>query len=165
MLKVILQAHPTTDDGLDTIGFTLSTSDWHWMITLGNPAGYIADGAPDNGQWIVDENNNAMYKFRSDKEREYFRWMNKMYNEGILDPEFATQTHEDYIAKIASGRVLALFDTDWDYGDGEKVLKADGKYGKTYAPLPPCHGCGYQVPVFDVSGTYDWLWRWNHYFL
>ena len=52
-----------------------------------------------------------------------------MYNEGILDPEFATQTHEDYIAKIASGRVVALLDTDWDYSDGEKVLKADGSQG------------------------------------
>ena len=152
MLKDYIAAHPTTDDGLDTIGFTLSTSDWHWMITLGNPAGFIADGAPDNGQWTVDENNNAMYKFHSDKEREYFRWMNKMYNEGILDPEFATQTHEDYIAKIASGRVLALFDTDWDYGDGEKVLKADGKYGKTYAPLPLAMDADTKCPSLMYQG-------------
>ncbi len=136
MLKDYMAENPTTDDGHSTIGLTLSASDWHWMITLGNPAGYIADGAPDNGQWLIDENNQAMYKFRSDKEREYFKWLNKLYNEGILDPEFATQTHEDYIAKIASGRVLSLFDTDWDYSDGEKVLKADGKFGKTYAPLP-----------------------------
>lgn len=136
MLKDYIAENPTTEDGLETIGLTLSASDWHWMITLGNPAGYIADGQPDNGQWIINENNEAMYKFRSDKEREYFKWLNKLYNEGILDHEFATQTHEDYIAKIASGRVLALLDTDWDYGDGEKVLKADGKLGKTYAPLP-----------------------------
>lgn len=136
MIKDYLAASPTTEDGLDRIGFTLSCSDWHWMITLGNPAGFIADGAPDNGQWLIDENNQAMYKFRSEKEKEYFRWMCRMYNEGILDPDFATQTHEDYIAKIASGRVVALFDTDWDYADGEKVLKTDGKYGSTYAPIP-----------------------------
>lgn len=136
MIKDYIAESPKTEDGLDRIGITLSTSDWHWLITLGNPAGAIADGAPDNGQWIVDENNKAIYKFRSEKEREYFRWMCRMYNEGILDPDFATQTHEDYIAKIASGRVVALFDSDWDYQDGEKVLKADGKYGSTYAGLP-----------------------------
>lgn len=136
MIKDYIAAHPTTDDGMDTIGFTLSTSDWHWMITLGNPAGYIAEGAPDNGQWLVDENYNAVYKFRSEKVREYFKWLNRMYNEGILDHEFATQTHEDYIAKISTGRVLALFDTDWDYADGEKILKADGKLDKTYCGLP-----------------------------
>lgn len=135
VIKDYLAAHPTNEDGLSNIGLSLSTSDWHWMITMGNPAGYIAEAAPDNGQWIIDENYNAVYKFRSEKVKEYFRWLNRMYNEGILDPEFATQTHEDYIAKIASGRVVALTDTDWDYQDGEKVLKADGKMDKTYAPL------------------------------
>ncbi len=136
MIKDYIAANPTTEDGLDRIGISLSTADWHWLITLGNPAGFIADGAPDNGQWIVTPDNKGVYKFRSDEEREYFRWMCRMYNEGILDPDFATQTHEDYIAKIASGRVVALFDSDWDYADGEKVLKADGKYGSTYAGLP-----------------------------
>ena len=52
MLKDYLAAHPKTEDGMDTIGLSLSASDWHWMITLGNPAGYIAEGAPDNGQWL-----------------------------------------------------------------------------------------------------------------
>lgn len=136
MIKDYLAAHPTTEDGMENIGLTLATSDWHWMITLGNPAGYIAEGAPDNGQWLIDENYNAMYKFRSDKVREYFKWLNRLYNEGILDSEFATQTYEDYIAKISSGRVIALLDTDWDYADAEKILKADGKLDKTYAGLP-----------------------------
>lgn len=136
MIKDFIAENPTTDEGLDRIGISLSTSDWHWLITLGNPAGFIADGAPDNGQWIVTDDNQAVYKFTSDREREYFKWLCRMYNEGILDPEFATQTHEDYVAKIASGRVVALFDKDWDYQDGEKVLKADGKYDLTYAGLP-----------------------------
>lgn len=152
MLKDYIAAHPTTDKGLSTIGFTLSASDWHWMITLGNPAGTIANGEPDNGQWLVDENYNAVYKFRSDEEREYFRWMNRMYNEGILDPEFATQTHEDYIAKISSGRVLALFDTDWDYEDAERVLKSDGKLGKTYAPLPMTMNEDVKCPLLMDQG-------------
>ena len=152
MIKEYIASSPKTEDGLDRIGITLSTADWHWMITLGNPAGAIADSAPDNGQWIVDENNQAMYKFRSEKEREYFRWLCRMYNEGILDPEFATQTHEDYIAKIASGRVVALFDKDWDYQDGEKVLKADGKLGATYCGLPLTMDKDTKSPVLMYQG-------------
>lgn len=152
MIKDYIAANPTTEDGLDKIGITLSTSDWHWLITLGNPAGFIADGAPDNGQWIVTEDNKGMYKFRSEKEREYFRWLCRMYNEGILDPEFATQTHEDYIAKIASGRVVCLFDKDWDYQDGEKVLKADGKYELTYAGLPTCMDADTKCPSLMYQG-------------
>ncbi len=152
MLKDYMAAHPTTADGMDTIGFTLSTADWHWMITMGNPAGYIAEGAPDNGQWLVDEDYNAVYKFRSVKVRDYFKWLNRMYNEGILDHEFATQTHEDYIAKIATGRVLALFDTDWDYGDGEKILKADGKLENTYCGIPLTMDADTKAPSLMYQG-------------
>ncbi len=152
MIKDYIAENPTTDDGLDKIGISLSTADWHWLITLGNPAGFIADGAPDNGQWIVTPENKGVYKFRSDKEREYFRWLCRMYNEGILDPEFATQTHEDYIAKIASGRVVTLFDKDWDYLDGEKVLKADGKYELTYAGLPTCIDADTKCPSLMYQG-------------
>ena len=136
LIKKYMADHPTTDSGLPTIGISMSASDWHWMITLGNPAGYIAEGAPDNGQWLIDDDYNAVYKFRSEKVREYFKWLNKLYNDGILDHEFATQTHEDYIAKIASGRVVSLLDTDWDYADGEKILIADGKLDLTYAGIP-----------------------------
>ncbi len=152
MIRSYLEAHPKTEDGLDMIGLTLSASDWHWMITLGNPAGYIAEGAPDNGQWLVDENYNAIYKFRSEKVRAYFKWLNKLYNDGILDHEFATQTHEDYIAKIASGRVLSLFDTDWDYADGEKILIADGKLELTYAGLPLTMDADTKAPSLMYQG-------------
>ena len=152
MIKDFIAENPTTDEGLTRIGISLSTADWHWLITLGNPAGFIADGAPDNGQWIVTENNEGVYKFRSDKEREYFRWLCRMYNEGILDPDFATQTHEDYIAKIASGRVVCLMDKDWDYQDGEKVLKADGKYDLTYAGLPTCIDANTKCPSLMYQG-------------
>lgn len=152
MLKDYIAAHPADADGMAAIGFTLSTADWHWMITMGNPAGYIAEGAPDNGQWLVDDEYNAMYKFRSAKVREYFKWLNRMYNEGILDHEFATQTHEDYIAKIATGRVLALFDTDWDYGDGEKILKADGRLENTYCGIPLTMDADTKAPSLMYQG-------------
>ena len=152
MIKDYLAAHPKTEDGMDMIGISLSASDWHWMITLGNPSGYIAEGAPDNGQWLIDEEYNATYKFASKKVREYFQWLNRMYNEGILDPEFATQTHDDYIAKISSGRVLALFDTLWDYQDGEKILKQDGKLEQTYCGLPLGMDENVKVPTLMYQG-------------
>lgn len=136
LIKKYLEAHPTTEDGLETIGMTISASDWHWMITLGNPAGFIADAAPDNGQWIIDENYNCTYKHTSDDEKEYFKWLSRMYDEGILDPNFATQTHDDYIAKLSSGRVVAITDALWDYNQAQQVLVADGKVDKTYCGLP-----------------------------
>ena len=136
MTKSYLAAHPKTEDGLDMIGITMSASDWHWMITLGNPAGLIADASPDNGQWIIDDEYNVHYKHVTDEEKEYFKWLCRMYNEGILDPNFATQTDDDYIAKVASGRVVAITDAEWHYSQCEATLVADGKVDQTYVGLP-----------------------------
>ena len=136
MIKSYLAAHPKTEDGLDMIGITMSASDWHWMITLGNPAGLIADASPDNGQWIIDDEYNVHYKHVTDEEKEYFKWLCRMYNEGILDPNFATQTDDDYIEKVASGRVVAITDAEWHYSQCEATLVADGKVDQTYVGLP-----------------------------
>lgn len=152
MIKDYMAAHPTTEDGLDTIGISMSASDWHWMITFGNPAGFIADAAPDNGQWLVDENYNCYYKHTSADEKEYFRWLSRMYDEGVLDPNFATQTDDDYIAKLSSGRVVAITDAIWHYGQAEATLKADGKVDKTYCPLPVTLRADQKAPTLMYQG-------------
>ena len=135
MLKDYMAAHPTID-GEKTIGFTICVTDWHWYITLANPAAYIANGAPDNGQWLIAEDGTTTYVNANAAQEEYFRWMNRMYHEGVLDPEFATQTHDDFLRKIASGCVLGLMDADWDYSDSKKALLLAGKTERTYAGLP-----------------------------
>ena len=152
MIKSYLEAHPQTEDGLDMIGITMSAADWHWMITLGNPAGFIADAQPDNGQWLIDENYNCTYKHASEDEKEYFKWLSRMYDEGILDANFATQTDEDYIAKLASGRVVAITDANWHYGQANAALKADNKLDKTYCGLPVVMNADDKAPTLMYQG-------------
>ncbi|MBQ8639929.1 MAG: extracellular solute-binding protein [Lachnospiraceae bacterium] len=152
LIKKYLEAHPTTEDGQEMIGISLSAADWHWYITLSNPAGFIADAHPDNGQWFVDEEYNCMYKHTTENEKEYYRWLNRMYNEGILDPNWSTQTHEDYIAKISSGRVVAIMDAAWDYAEAETVLLADGKMEQTYAALPVTLSADQQCASLQYQG-------------
>lgn len=141
LLTDYIAKNPTivgTDGGTyDTIGMSLSTSDWHWYITLSNPSGFVS-GSPDNGQWIVDDANNyaASYKHAAAGQYEYYKWLNHMYDIGLLDPEFATQTHDDYLAKISTGRVLGLADASWDYGTAVAAIKAVEMFDRDYAPLP-----------------------------
>ena len=83
-----------------------------------------------------EDKEEVYYKHAADGQKEYYEWLNEIYNEGILDPEFATQTHEDYIMKIADGRVLGLLDKDWDYANAEVSLRSEGQDERTYAGLP-----------------------------
>lgn len=136
MIRDYMVKYPTINEK-PTIGISIACSDWHWYTMLSNPSGFIANGSPDNGQWIVDEDKEEVYyKHAADGQKEYYEWLNEIYNEGILDPEFATQTHEDYIMKIADGRVLGLLDKDWDYANAEVSLRSEGQDERTYAGLP-----------------------------
>ena len=111
-------------------------SDWRWLITVGNKATLTA-GYPDDGQFVVnDETGEATYKFLLDESREYFKWLNHMNAEGLLDPESFTQKEDTYKAKIAAGTVIGLSDADWDYQSSVTSLIAEGKDELTYAKLP-----------------------------
>ena len=134
-IKTYLAKHPTTD-GKPTIPLTLDTDDWRIMITTTNPAAF-ATGLPDDGEYYVEPDTyEAKFHVTRPEEKEYFRWLNKMFNEGLLDKEAFVQKSDQYKAKIASGRVLGLIDQKWGYSQAENAIKAkeDGAY--TYAHFP-----------------------------
>ncbi len=140
-IKTYIEKYPEID-GQKTIGLSLLGSDWRWLITVGNPAGFAA-GLQDDGQWTVDDKTaETTYKFQLPEVKEYFKWLNHMNDEGLLDPESFTQKGDTYIAKLSSGRVLGIADQDWNFQDATKALIAEGKEWRLYAPLPLTLGEG-----------------------
>ncbi len=134
VLKAYVEKYPEID-GQKTIPLTLSAADWHWYITLANPSGF-AQGHQDDGQWIIDKNGNATYKHSTEGNKEYFKWLNHMYNTGLLDKEAVTQSHDDYLAKLSTGAVLATADAAWDVGDADAALKKDEKFDRLRVGMP-----------------------------
>lgn len=134
-LKAYMHDHPTVN-GQKTIGISLLADDWRWLITVGNPAGAAA-GYPDNGEWIIDfKTGEAQYKFLNPKLKTWFKWLNKLNSEGLLDPDSFTQKYDQYVAKLASGRVLGICDAWWEYNDAKKALLASNMPERTWATLP-----------------------------
>lgn len=135
VLKDYVALHPETD-GQPTIPLTLNADDWKIMITVTNPA-FLTTGAPDDGEYYVDpETFEAKLHYKRPEEKEYFRWLNGMYNQGLLDKDTFVQKDDQYKAKVASGRVLGLISQEWEYQDGENALKAAGKDEYTYGHFP-----------------------------
>lgn len=151
-VKDYMAAHPKTADGADTIGMSISVTDWHWLITLGNPAGFIATGQPDNGEWLVEKDLTCTFKHMDDRLKEHYRWLNRMYQEGVLDPNFATQTHDDYLAKLAAGQVVCVFDQDWDIGQPMSLLKSENRLDETFCYLPVSESEDIKVGVTTYQG-------------
>ncbi|MFC5467678.1 ABC transporter substrate-binding protein [Cohnella suwonensis] len=135
-LKQYLAKHPTDDKGNKNIGISLNADDWHMYISVTNPA-FATTGGADDGEYNIDvDTNKVTYHFLRPAEKEYFRWLNHMNAEGLLDKESFVQKYDQYKAKVASGRVLGLIDQLWDYADGEKALKAEGKMDYAYGHYP-----------------------------
>ncbi|CAK4845607.1 unnamed protein product [Aphanomyces euteiches] len=134
-IKAYKDKHPVFE-GKPTIGLSLNADDWRILISVTNPALYTT-GAPDDGEFYVDPKTyEAEYHFLRPEEKEYFKWLNHMNAIGLIDPESFVQKFDQYNAKIASGRVLALIDQSWDYQTGENILKKAGKLDQTYAHFP-----------------------------
>ncbi|WP_458121256.1 ABC transporter substrate-binding protein [Paenibacillus sp. Z6-24] len=135
VLKEYKEKHPTIN-GQPTIPLSLNADDWKIMITVTNPA-FTATGAPDDGEFYIDpETYEAQLHYKRPEEKEYFRWLNHMYNEKLLDPETFTQKSDQYMSKIASGRVLGLIDQEWNYQQAENSLKTSGMAERTYGHYP-----------------------------
>lgn len=134
-IKAYKDKHPTID-GQPTLGLSLLADDWRILISVTNQA-FLATGGPDDGEyWINPENLKASYHYTRPAEKDYFRWLNHMNDIGLLDPESFVQKYDQYQAKIASGRVLALTDAWWEYDGAQRALKDAGKYDRAYGSYP-----------------------------
>ncbi|GHU76647.1 ABC transporter substrate-binding protein [Clostridia bacterium] len=134
-IRTYIEQNPTID-GQPTIGMTMVTDSWRWILSLTNPSMMVA-GTQSSGEYYVDPDTmEVTYRILTGEEKEYFRWLNHMYNEGLLDKEAFTQTYDQYQAKIATGRVLALSDMGWSFGAATQALRQDGKDERTYGCYP-----------------------------
>jgi putative aldouronate transport system substrate-binding protein len=134
-IKTYMEKHPTTN-GQPTLGLSLLADDWRMAQSVTNPA-VFATGGSDDGEWYVDEKTQKpVFHFTRPEEKEYFKWLNHMYNSGLMDPESFVQKYDQYKAKIASGRVLAIIDSKWQFAEPEQALKKEGKFDQMYGMYP-----------------------------
>ncbi|MDQ0116763.1 putative aldouronate transport system substrate-binding protein [Paenibacillus harenae] len=151
-LSAYYDKHKTTADGKPIIPLSLNAGEWQILITTTNPA-VATTGAPDEGEFYIDpETYEAKFHYLRPEEKEYFRWLNHMHDNGLLDPESFVQKYGQYRAKVASGRVLGLIDADWDFAGEVAVLKREGKYDQTYAHFPVTLNESYKRLDFQDTG-------------
>ncbi len=108
--------HPTIN-GMPAIGFSGPSEGWRWVFTE-NGANkisgvlndlFVRDPATGHVTEFYGENVRAKYK-------EYFHKLFKLNQAGLLDPELVSQTYDQYVAKLSSGRVVAYQDEWWESG-------------------------------------------------
>lgn len=129
VLEAYYKKHPTID-GQSTIPF----SGYWGGLTYTNPV-ISAAGLPDQGFNMVDENNQVRFALTEPFAKQYYQFLNRLQNAGMLDKNIFGKGEEN-LAKIAQGRVLAEFMPGWLLSNAEKSLVAAGMTERQYAKLP-----------------------------
>lgn len=112
--------------------------DWRYFCLENAPQ--FLDGYPNDGSCMVDPDTKKVLDYNtSDTAVKYFKKLNEEYQKGIVDPESFTQTYDEYISKLSTGRVLGMIDQWWDFaytaGDAIKQAGLD-EQGCDYIPVP-----------------------------
>jgi len=157
LLEGYYNAHKTNKDGRKIIPYTCMAEDWRYYC-LESP-GQFLDGYPNDGCVIVKDpgTNPTVVDFNTtETTKKYLQKLNTLYHKGLMDPDFAIQNYDEYIAKLSSGAVLGMCDQEWDFAwQVNDAFKAAGydKLGYNYVPLGPTISKGmknrYHTPYID----------------
>lgn len=132
------EANPTMEDGTANIQYTILCDDWRYFCLENAPE--FLDGYPNDGSCIVDPETLTIIDYNTTPTaKRYFQKLNEEFKKGVVDPESFTQTYDEYIAKLSTGRVLGMIDQWWNFAytvrDSLKQQGLDLK-GCDYVPLP-----------------------------
>lgn len=133
LVRDYVAKHPTTEDGQPTIGYTALAYDWRTFPLLNPPEHLI--GHPNDGGVVVRDGVAEVFAVK-DYAKRYYKELNALYNEGLFDKEAFVQNYDQYLAKISSGRVVAMFDQHWNFQPAEDNLIAEGRILDTYVGFP-----------------------------
>ncbi len=137
LIERYIEANPTMEDGTEHIAYTILCEDWRYFC-LENAGQFLA-GYPNDGSVLVNKEEMKIEDYNTSEDtRLYFKKLNEEYQKGYVDPESFTQTYDEYIAKLSTGRVLGMVDQYWNFSsnvnDAFKMQGLDLK-GCNYVPL------------------------------
>ena len=137
LIENFIKENPTNKDGTPYKGFAILTDDWRRFCMI-NPVQHLM-GRPNDGEVVIDVNDPGFHtETFIDKPyaKRYYQKLNEEYHKGIISADTFTQKYEQYIADLATGTVLGMFDQTWDFGDATNSLIDSKMYENTYLAIP-----------------------------
>jgi putative aldouronate transport system substrate-binding protein len=90
------------------------------------------------GMWgmkaFYETNGTLKYDVKDPKYKDMLLYLNKLYREGLIDPEWPVNKKQTWEQKISNGLVFAAPSAYWDFGTPNGVLKKSGGPEKQMYP-------------------------------
>lgn len=129
-MRTYLSENPLNDKGEENIGFLTLIDGWR------RPLNWSIPYAPEMAAKITSAGVEYTIPETLDIFKEAFRVYNKAWNDGLIDKESFVINHEQYVAKIATGRYIAHWAAPWFFQDATTSLKKEGREDRTYWMMP-----------------------------
>lgn len=128
IMKRFIEEDPDGNGKKDELGFTFEpTPPYH--VWNGDADFSAAWGITTDWDPIMVQNDKIVCSVVQEEYKSYVKWFTDMYSKGIIDKEVFTHDHNQYMAKIDSGKVGA-------YLTNGPVTSAKAKY----VSIPPLEG-------------------------
>lgn len=151
VLKAFKEQDPNGNNKADEIPFSFIYKNHN----MGHYGLMCSFGCPDTRDHVALKDGRVYITATTPEYREAVKFMNKLYSEGLMDPEVFTHDLSQYKAKGNQEDALYGFYFDWG---GTTVVGVD-RFNSDYVPLPPLKG---------PKGDQMWLVReptiWGGYF-
>lgn len=137
LIERFIAANPTDENGAAYEGFAILCEGWRHFCLI-NPVQHLM-GRPNDGEVIVNVNSGNWETetfINQPYAKGYYQKLNEMYNKGLIKKDTFVMNYDQYIAKLSSGTVLAMFDQTWDFGTATQALETAGMNKNTYIALP-----------------------------
>jgi putative aldouronate transport system substrate-binding protein len=172
-LKAFKENDPNGNGVQDEIALSGATTSWRTNLDgyLMNAFTYN-DSQDPNGRLMIDENGTVWAPYVTEEWRDGLRWINKLYNEGLIDPAGFTQIREDLqtLVETPDKDLVGAFTAGW-FG---VFTSLEGEAMKRWDALPPLKGpdgfqsTGYypysfsngQFAITDVCENPEVAYRW-----
>lgn len=95
--------------------------------------------------------------------KRYYKDLNKLWKEGLIDKEVFVQNYDTYLSKIAQGRVVGFYDQWWQFGYDAEAITQKCKEIQQNAHFIPCclQRCAKSKISYDSTNRSS---RWNQYY-
>jgi putative aldouronate transport system substrate-binding protein len=135
MLIAYAKKYPEIN-GHKTYAFTALTWSWREFPLYNVP--HILSGHPNDGEANVDWVNGkwkVTQFYDSEEAYKIYKIYNRVFREGLYDPESFVMDYDQYLAKLSTGSILAFYDQEWQFNKVQKLLKKQNQ-DRWWVPLP-----------------------------
>lgn len=123
-------------NGTSFIPWGVWADSWGYNQTVNNPALWINGFTDDSDAYIDQQTFDVTYFNTTDYFKTYLKYLNTLYNEGLLSENAFITKYDEFNSQVASGRVLATIYNASLISEPEASLRAAGMPERCYARFP-----------------------------